>query len=67
MVESIFIQLYNYPKEDFKNVLNDEEFFDRELRKNLIVDNNIYKGRKLDSLSMAELTTDVSGTTFRIE
>lgn len=66
MVESFLIQLYNYPKEDFKNVLNDEEFFNRELRKNLIADNNKYKGRKLDSLSMAELTTDVSGTTFRI-
>lgn len=66
MVESLLIQLYNYPKEDFKNVLNDEEFFNRELRKNLIADNNKYKGRKLDSLSMAELTTDVSGTTFRI-
>lgn len=66
MVETLNIQLYNYPKEDFKNVLNDEEFFNRELRKNLIADNNIYKGRKLDSLSMAELTTDASGTTFRI-
>lgn len=60
--------LYNYPKENFKKILNDEEFFNRELRKSLVADNSAFKGRRLDSICFSGLThKQFSDTTFRVE
>ena len=36
VVKRFLLQLYNYPKNDLKEIFNDEEFFDTEIKKKLV-------------------------------
>lgn len=60
--------LYNYPKEDFKEILNDPEFIDKEIKKNLIgMDSNVLD-RRLVSVCPNDLRNNqVAGARFRFQ
>lgn len=36
MVSEKLIKLYNYPKEDLKEILNDKDFFEKEIKNSLV-------------------------------
>ena len=63
------IQLYNYPKEDIKKILNDQDFVNKELRNHLrAIDNHKYKGRRLMSFYSGDASNkEVSGMRFKID
>ena len=48
-------QLYNYPKEEIKNILNDEEFINKNIRAHLVAVDKGYEGRRLASVGPEEV------------
>ena len=62
------IYSYNYPKEDFKKILNDQDFVNKELKKHLrAIDNNKFRGRRLVSFFNGETQKEVNGMKFKID
>lgn len=58
--------MYNYPKEDFQEILNDPEFINEELKKNLIgIDTGIQNRRLLSVCPNDMLSNKIAGAKFR--
>ena len=68
MVLYDLLQLYNYPKEEIKVILNDEDFINKELRSKLIAIDSDFQGHRYDSVCPGDiLNAKVSKAKFKLE